>query len=234
MRKSIGRASPAINGPSQQHRWIGLRGCRQLVGADADQAEPAPVARRARAAGATASISTAARCVGCRSRWLRVNSRKSEVLSFSTTRAGRPVLARERPRATRSHRAVGDRRQLGGEPVSRRKVVSAEMLLVGRSGVTPRSSSPCANSASRRPKLAEPSRQLHLARAPAGRRWCVMPAASSRCGRRRADAVDLGDRQRRQERLGLGPPDHREAARLLALGGELGQELVRRRARSTR
>ena len=75
------------------------------------------------------------------------------------------------------------------------------------------------------PELAEPRHQLLLLQ-----RLQVgdgLQAALLHAPRRdRADTVDLAHRQRRQEVLGLGAADDREAARLLQLGGELGQELV--------
>ena len=49
-----------------------------------------------------------------------------------------------------------------------------------------------------------------------------------------ADAEDQRHRFRRQERGGLGRAEDGEAARLVQIGGDLGEELVAARARSTR
>ena len=46
----------------------------------------------------------------------------------------------------------------------------------------------------------------------------------------RADAVDEADRLSRQKRRGLVLAEHGEAARLVHVGGDLGEELVGRQA----
>ena len=66
----------------------------------------------------------------------------------------------------------------------------------------------------------------------ARRRWrdrCAMPARARRACAAAADAGDDADRPLGEERRGLGAPDDREAARLVEIGGDLGQELVVRK-----
>ena len=165
-----------------------------------------------------------ARCVGCAKLRVRVRMRKSDVLSFRTTlRPARPLRASWA--ATRSQARPATSRSVSAEPVSWRNVVSAEMLLVGRSGVTLRSSSPWAKCASRWPNL--PKRATSACSGSACRSAMVLSPLSSM--RRAVTAPTpwiLRTDSGAKKALRLGLADDGEAARLLQLGGQLGEELV--------
>ena len=105
-------------------------------------------------------------------------------------------------------------------------VVSAEMLFIERSGVTLPASSPRDRRARRSPIAAVAPRELRARRSSAaGRSSGRRPApAAPACALPTPQIIDTGCA--REERQRLGAADDGEAARLVEVRGDLGEELV--------
>ena len=109
--------------------------------------------------------------------------------------------------------------------MSSAKVVSWEIDFSAWSGVTARASSPWARRQSRSPRLPKRRMQrLAVAGAQVGDGADALGLERAHGGA--ADAPDDRDRLAGEEVGGLGAADQREAARLVEVGGDLGEELV--------
>ena len=155
----------------------------------------------------------------------RVRMRKSAVLSLSVTvvPASSLGLQPRRDPLGKPPQPQLERAEIG-DVVS--KVVSAETLLVSRSALTGRSSMPWASRASRSALGAVAAHQLGLAGALQVADRCASPSRASRACVALPTPKISGDRLRRQERRRLRAAEHRKAARLVEVGGDLGEELV--------
>ena len=230
-KSSTARSASALRRSSRSRR----RGSRaQRADADADQAERGAVGfSRQQFARATAKI-FAASWVGASSERARVRRRKSAVLSFSVTVGRRDPLLFRRAATPSRTAARGRARACAKSAMSAFEGGLGRDALGARGRARRRASSmPRASRHSRRPSRRSGASARFRRRA-AGRRWC----GSRRCGSRSCVAgptpqmkpTGLSARKAR----GLVLADHREAARLVEVGGDLGEELVAATARPRR
>ena len=168
----------------------------------------------------------AASWVGWLSDCARVRMRKSAVLSFERhgragklvrLEAGRDLLGQP-PQPQLERPEVGD---VAGRTWSRPR-----RSWLSRSARTGRSSRPCASAAEPRAFARRSGASARPRPRAADRRWCAARRARAApappCRRRRSASTGL----RRQECRRLGAAKHRKAARLVEVGGDLGEELV--------
>ena len=163
-----------------------------------------------------------ARCVGSSRRRLRVRVLKSRVFSFSTTVwPARPCAFSRAATFSESLRRIGTRSSALARSVL--KVVSAETLLASRSGDIRRGVDAARQpieALAHRPVASHEVAFLHRLEL-ADRADAV---AFQRGGESLADAPDERHRLAGQEGHGFRLADDREAARLVEVGGHLGEE----------